>query len=77
MIGIKHCSADLGGQTSGATSQSHGGRRQKKLQQSKEAQEIRRSVDEARDALAAKFDKHMKTLCARTTDSIQDANVAS
>ena len=45
---------------------------QTRLHQTKEAEETRRSVDEARDALTAKFEEGVKTLCAQRPDRIRD-----
>jgi hypothetical protein len=50
---------------------------QTRLHQSKEAEETRRSVDEARDDLAAKLEEGVKILCAQKRENALDSSSAS
>ena len=50
---------------------------QTRLHQSKEAEETRRSVDEARDDLAAKLEEGVKILCAQKRENTLDSSSAS
>ena len=45
--------------------------------QSKEAEETRRSVEEARDALAARLEEGVKTICAQKRENTLDSSSAS